>query len=496
MTSQINYLENDGNGVSSMVNLYQTPYIIVVDDEDDIRSLICDILDDEGYQTHGVGSAKAFHDAVAQKVPDMVVLDIWLENSDQDGIGILQEFKAAHPDVPVVMISGHGNIETAVEAIKYGAYDFIEKPFKSDRLLLLAQRALEAHALAAENKSLKQKIEGPSSLVGESNKMVALRQVIERVAPTNSRVLITGEAGVGKNVVARVIHQLSKRSQNAFLSLNCAVLRPEHLEQELFGIEDGGRITQGVLEKAHGGTLLLDEIADMPMETQSKIIRVIQDQSFRRVGGVDEVDVDVRILASTNRDLEKTMEQGDFRQDLYYRLNVVPIDVPPLRLRQSDIPLLCDHFIDQYAQSSKTPARRLNDAALMAIQGYHWPGNVRQLKNAIEWVLIMASGPVEDQIRPDQLPPDIIQTKDIGKTKTIYSQDLASLSLKEAREQFEREYLQMQISRFQGNISKTAAFIGMERSALHRKLKSLDLKPSSHHNEMDSSLKDDDPVHA
>lgn len=465
--------------------------VLIVDDEEDIRTLVADILDDEGYQTRAVADASSFYNAIHDDLPDLVILDIWLQNSAEDGIDILKNFKSSYPDIPVVMISGHGTIETAVESIKFGAYDFIEKPFKSDRLLVLVQRAIETRALREENKSLKQRIDGPSRLIGDSSAMSQVRQILEKAAPTNSRVLITGEPGTGKDIAAKVLHQQSRRADKPFMVVNCAILQPDRLEAELFGTEVNrggtGEVVRGVLENASGGTLFLDEISDMPLETQGKIIRVIQDQTFHRVGGRDEINVDVRIVASSNQDLQKAMQNGNFRQDLYYRLSVVPVHIPPLRERQNDIPQLCDYFIEQYAKTSGTPPRHLSEATIAAIQGYDWPGNVRQLKNAIEWIMIMTTTPVEQKIKPDQLPPQIMGGNAQPDSKSISHKDIAGMSLKQAREQFEREYLDMQISRFGGNISKTAAFVGMERSALHRKLKSLDLKTSSPHNETDDA---------
>lgn len=463
--------------------------ILIVDDEADIRNLISEILEDEGYETRSAQSSDQFYEAVNEALPELVILDIWLQGSDEDGIDILKKFKKHHPDIPVVMISGHGTIETAVESIKYGAYDFIEKPFKSDRLLLLLTRALETRALLKENKTLKKKIEGDTKLIGDSPAMAEVRQTLERVAPTNSRVLLTGEQGTGKDVAAKFLHQASKRSEGPFMVLNCAILRPDRLEAELFGVEhspETGGQAKGVLEKANGGTVFLDEISDMPLETQGKIIRVIQDQSFHRVGGTEEISVDVRFVASSNQDLIQAMQEGDFRQDLYYRLSVVPIHIPPLRERPADIPKLCQYFIDQYAISTATLPRVLSDAALAIIQGYHWPGNVRQLRNAIEWVMIMSENVPDKPVAPEQLPPEIVEGRAEGKTKEkLVSKTIAGMSLKEARLQFERDYLKMQIARFQGNISKTASFIGMERSALHRKLKSLDLRSGSSHNDFD-----------
>ena len=449
--------------------------ILIVDDEADIRSLLSDILKDEGYKTAHVGGSEECYSLLKtldlqNSAPDLVILDIWLQDSPEDGIDILKKLKARYPDIPVIMISGHGTIETAVESIKYGAYDFIEKPFKSDRLLLLIRRALETHALRQENKKLKREIDGPAELVGTSAKLTTIRQILDKAAPTNSRVLITGEPGTGKDIAARVLHQSSQRAGGPFMTLNCAVLRPDQMESELFGQAE----RSGILEKADGGTLFLDEVADMPLETQGKIIRAIQDQSFNRVGDSRQIDVDVRIVASTNRDLPTEIEQGNFRQDLYYRLNVVPLHIPPLRERRGDIPLLCTHFIGQYSKATGMQPKKLSRAALAVMEGYDWPGNVRQLKNAMEWVMIMISTPADQDIRPDQLPPEITGIES-DKKNTGGNQDFSHLPLREAREQFEKEYLRTQLHRFEGNISKTAAFVGMERSALHRKMKSLDL---------------------
>lgn len=458
--------------------------ILIVDDEQDIRNLISDILSDEGYNTHSVSDSQGFEEFIKTQSPDLVILDIWLQDSRKDGLEILQEFKENNLDTPVVMISGHGNIETAVEAIKYGAYDFIEKPFKSDRLILLTQRALETSALKLENKSLRQKIDTPVDLVGESSQMSEVKQTIARAAPTNSRVLITGEAGAGKDVAAKLLHQLSHRANYPFRVLNCAVLHPERLEQELFGHEKSSNTSEisfGVLEQANGGTLFLDEVADMPLETQGKIVRVIQEQSFNRVGGNEQIHVDVRIVASSNRNLEKAMQEGWFRQDLYYRLSVVPIHLPPLRERQADISALCDYFITEYARQTAMPERNLSEAALAVLQSYEWPGNVRQLKNSIEWVMIMSGQNKIDEIALEDLPPDINkrQLSDMPEDTNLNAKDVASMPLKKARKLFERDYLSMQLARFDGNISRTASFIGMERSALHRKIKTLDLEENS-----------------
>lgn len=470
--------------------------ILIVDDEEDIRRLIQGILEDEGYSTRQAASAEQAYARLEEKTPSLVVLDIWLQKGDEDGLKILARIKEEHPFLPVLMISGHGTIETAVNAIKIGAYDFIEKPFKTDRLILMIARALENAELKRENQALRQRSQAPSELTGNSPAVVALQQILGRVAPTNSRVLITGEPGTGKDLAARAIHKLSLRASGPFMVLNCATLLPERLEVELFGSVDGihgepGKT--GVLEQAHGGTLLLDEVSDMPLETQGKIVRVLQEQKFTRVGGKDPIQVDVRILASTNRDLNKTMQEGRFRQDLYYRLSVVPIIMPPLRERAEDIKPLANHFLRQYAMQNGVPARRLSDSAFSTLQAYQWPGNVRQLRNAIEWIMIMNAGSADDPVRPDQLPPEITGVRDAEQGITGIKRELILLPLREARETFEKDYLESQIRRFQGNISKTSQFVGMERSALHRKLKLLGISMTEKQNEAEAARAEDDP---
>lgn len=448
--------------------------ILIVDDEKDIRVLIKGILEDEGYQTREASNAEQAIAAVEEKIPDLMILDIWLQDSDQDGLEILKTVKVDNDILPVLMISGHGTIETAVSAIKYGAYDFIEKPFKSDRLLLMIARALETSALKQENRALKQRGEQlEDQLVGESSSLNSLRQQIEKIAPANSRVLITGEPGTGKEVVARTIHKLSERKDKVFMGLNCAALHPERLEEELFGVEKDGQSIKGVLELSNGGTLLLDEVADMPLETQGKILRVLQDNKVHPVGSQDMIDIDVRILASTNQDLEQAIKDGDFREDLYYRLNVVMLGISPLRRREDDIIPLSEHFLEEYAKQTGQEPKKLSSAAKLTLKTYSWPGNVRQLKNVMEWITIMA--PASGEIKNENLPPELTDTKKSGGEGNMSKIDYSTQSLREAREAFEKDYLGMQVKRFKGNISQTAEFIGMERSALHRKLKSLDI---------------------
>lgn len=458
--------------------------ILIVDDETDIRNLIQGILEDEGYAIRQAANSDQAYKVIAENIPDLLVLDIWLQNSAHDGLEILAQVKEDHPDMPVLMISGHGTIETAVSAIKEGAYDFIEKPFKSDRLLLMIERALENAKLKRENRTLRAKIEGPVDLIGTSAPMASLRQILEKIAHTNSRVLITGEPGSGKEVAARNLHRMSSRANGPFFVLNCATMRPDRLEIELFGSEDGvmGEPAHtGILEQAHGGTLLLDEVADMPMETQGKIVRVLQDQKFQKVGGHEHIEVDVRVVASTNKNLVEACEAGTFRQDLFYRLNVVPLQVPPLRDMADDIEQLTAHFMAQFSRQSGLPAVTFSQSALAALQAYKWPGNIRQLRNAVEHVMIIGGAPVEDEdgatvmtVYPDHLPVEIAEGSLKGKSRDEQGgEDFMGLPLRESREVFEKKYLEFQLHRFGYNISKTAEFIGMERSALHRKIKQL-----------------------
>jgi two-component system nitrogen regulation response regulator NtrX len=451
--------------------------ILIVDDEPDIRALIEGILADEGYQTRQAANSDQALAAFKLRRPSLIILDIWLQNSKLDGLGILAAMHSEEPRVPCVMISGHGTIETAVQAIQQGAYDFIEKPFKSDRLLLIVSRALEAARLQREVSELKLRAGGENELVGVSPGIVQLRQAVERVAPTGSRVLISGPAGAGKEVAARMLHARSRRADGPFVALNCATLAPSRFEEELFGVEAGTDTnTQprraGVLERAHGGTLLLDEVADMPLETQGKIVRALQEQGFTRLGGAQRVQVDVRVIATTSKDLQAEIAAGRFREDLFYRLAVVPLKIPPLRERREDIPTLARHFMARSVETSGMSPRELTEDALAAMQAYEWPGNVRELRNLIDWLLIMAPGEAREPIRPDMLPPQVGAAAP-AVLKLDRSSEIMTLPLREARELFERQYLEAQLLRFGGNISRTAAFVGMERSALHRKLKFL-----------------------
>ncbi|GAA6157094.1 sigma-54 dependent transcriptional regulator [Pyruvatibacter sp.] len=454
--------------------------ILIVDDELDIRELMAGILDDEGYETRLAGNSDETLKAIQARVPRMVLLDVWLQGSRMDGLDLLDAIKEKHPDLPVVVISGHGNVETAVTAIKKGAYDYIEKPFKADRLVLIVQRAIEASKLKRENEQLRQRTGDEAELVGVSSGVNQLRQMVDRIAPTNSRVLISGPSGSGKEVVARMLHARSLRSGGSFVAINAATMSPDRMEEELFGTEaDAGRAAKvGVFEQAHKGTLFLDEVADMPLETQGKILRVLVDQTFERVGGGPRVQVDVRVVSSSSRDLTTEIAAGRFREDLYHRLNVVPISVPALSERREDIPLLAEHFMEHIANSTGLSVRKIGEDALAALQAHDWPGNVRQLRNNIERLLILASGEKEGAITADMLPSEVARTTpQVGEGEA--GQNIMALPLREARESFERQYLLAQIRRFGGNISRTAAFIGMERSALHRKLKSLGVTTSN-----------------
>jgi len=448
--------------------------ILIVDDEMDIREIVSGILSDEGHGTRTAKNSDEALTAVRARRPSLVFLDIWLQGSKLDGLQVLEVLKQENPTLPVVMISGHGNIETAVSAIKLGAYDFIEKPFKADRLVLIAERALENSRLKREVSDLRTRGAGANKMVGKSTSVNQLRQVIDRVAPANSRIMITGYAGSGKELTARMIHDASARANGPFIVINAAAITPEGMEHELFGTEglNGEGRTVGKLEEAHGGTLYIDEIADMPKETQGKILRVLVEQNFTRVGGATRVNVDVRIISSSARDLALLITEGAFREDLFHRLSVVPIRVPSLSERRDDIPELIEFFMDQITTAAGLPKRRIADDAMAILQSHDWPGNIRQLRNNVERLMILAAGDPETEITADMLPSEVGAL--VPATPTgAGGEKLMSLPLREAREVFEREYLMAQVSRFGNNISRTAEFIGMERSALHRKLKSL-----------------------
>ena len=448
--------------------------ILIVDDEMDIREIVSGILSDEGHGTRTARNSDEALQAIQARRPNLVFLDIWLQGSKLDGLQVLEIIKQQNPNLPVVMISGHGNIETAVSAIKLGAYDFIEKPFKADRLVLIAERALENSRLKREVSDLKVRSGTVSRMVGKSTSVNQLRQVIERVAPANSRIMVTGQSGAGKELAARMIHDASSRASGPFVVINAATITPETMERELFGSEavNGEGRHVGRLEEAHGGTLYIDEVADMPRETQGKILRVLVEQNFTRVGGTTRVNVDVRIISSSARDLASLIGEGAFREDLFHRLSVVPIRVPSLAERRDDIPELITFFMDQITANAGLPKRRIADDAMAILQSHDWPGNIRQLRNNVERLMILASGDPDSEISAEMLPSEVGAL--VPATPTgAGGEKLMSLPLREAREVFEREYLMAQVSRFGGNISRTAEFIGMERSALHRKLKSL-----------------------
>jgi two-component system, NtrC family, nitrogen regulation response regulator NtrX len=448
--------------------------ILIVDDEADIRELIAGILQDEGFETRLAHNSDAALAEIAQRKPSLIVLDIWLQGSKLDGLDLLQETKAAHPGVPVVIISGHGNIETAVSAIKRGAYDYIEKPFTADRLLLIVNRALETSRLKRENVQLKERSGLGLDMQGDSQTMRQLRQLLKKVAPTNSRVLISGPSGAGKELTARVLHEMSLRANGPFVVLSAATMSPERMEEELFGIEgaEGSKLRVGALEEAHGGTLFIDEVSDMPMETQAKVLRVLLEQTFQRVNGSKKVKVDVRIVSSTSRELQPLINEQKFREDLFHRLGVVPVKVPGLAERRDDIPLLIQHFAKSHSVTAGQPLRKFTDEAMAILQTRDWPGNVRELKNNVERIMITAAGDSHDDITAEMLPSDDMGS---GKEAVLGGEHLLALPLREAREVFERDYIAVQLSRFGGNISRTALFIGMERSALHRKIKLLGL---------------------
>ncbi len=447
--------------------------ILVVDDETDIRELVAGVLEDEGYETRGAADSDAALEAIATRRPSLVLLDVWLQGSRLDGLDLLDEIKRRDPSIPVLVISGHGNLDTAVAAIRRGASDFIEKPFEAERLLLMVERATETERLRREVAALRASAGREDDLTGSSTAINSVRATLKRVAGTGSRVLITGGAGIGKEVAARLLHGWSQRANGPFIIVNAARMTPERVEEELFGVErENDLVHPGLLEQAHGGTLFLDEIADMPVATQARILRVLTDQSFTRVGGQRMVKVDVRVVSATARDLPTEIADGRFREDLYYRLNVVPVVIPPLCDRREDIPPLVDHFVAHYASERRVPTPEVASDAMVALQSYEWPGNVRQLRNVVERTIIMAPGNRIGRIDLDLLPAEVLGAPEGGEGG-FGGNVVMGAPLREARETFEREYLRVQIRRFSGNISRTASFIGMERSALHRKLKIL-----------------------
>ena len=445
--------------------------ILIVDDERDIRDLVAGVLSDEGYECRTAGDSTTALDMIDQRRPSLVLLDVWLHGSPMDGLEVLDAIKQREPELPVIIFSGHGNIDTAVSAIGRGAMDFIEKPFEAERLLLLVARATETERLRRENARLREGFVTSDEFTGNSTAINQVRATLKRVSNTGSRLLISGPAGAGKEVAARLLHSWSPRAGNAFVTVNSARITPERFEQELFGEEQGGKLVRaGLLEMADGGTLYLDEVADMPLSTQARILRVLTDQAFVRVGGHRQIRVDVRVVSSTARDLEKEIAEKRFREDLFYRLNVVPVTIPSLAERREDIPALVDHFFARFASDQGVAPPEVAVEAMAALQSYEWPGNVRQLRNVVERTIILTPRERLDRIESDMLPPEILNGRIAGDSGISA---LMGVPLREARENFEREYLRVQIRRFSDNISRTAAFIGMERSALHRKLKLL-----------------------
>ena len=460
--------------------------ILIVEDEDDIRAMIGGILEDDGYEVRLTATSAEAINSLKSRKPSLMILDVWLKGSTMDGIELLDSIKKSHPNMPVIIISGHGTVETAVSAIRKGAYDYIVKPFKADKLLVTCKRALENARLKSENEELKGKRSHDVALIGTSSHVIQLKQKIAKIASTNSRVLISGQSGSGKELIARLLHENSLRSKGPFKAVNAASIIPERVEEELFGVEDeSGNLNKvGLLERAHNGTLYLDEVADMPIETQGKLLRLLVEQRFRRLGGKDDVQVDVRVITSSSRDLLKEVSLGRFREDLYHRLNVMPLEAPPLKERREDIPALVEHFIAQLSSSTGLPSRKIGEDAMAALQAHNWPGNVRQLRNNVERLLILATGDPSQAITLKTLPPEVSVVK--ATKGNNENEKLISLSLRDAREHFERDYLKAQIQRFGGNISRTAKFVGMERSALHRKLKSLGLN-SNDRNEAEAN---------
>ncbi|MGB3722666.1 MAG: sigma-54 dependent transcriptional regulator [Pacificimonas sp.] len=448
--------------------------ILVIDDEEDIRDLVAGVLEDEGYEARTAGNSDDALSAIAERRPALVVLDVWLQGSRLDGIELLDVIKQRDASLAVIIISGHGNIETAVAAIKRGAYDFIEKPFQAEELLLTVGRATETERLRRENEDLRGRVGIETDLIGESTAIANVRATLKRAAPTGSRVLIEGPPGSGKEIAARLLHDWSTRASGPFITVSSARLHPDRMEEALFGVEEGdGTARVGLFEQAHGGTLFLDEVADMPLTTQGKILRVLTDQVFTRVGGSRAVKVDVRVVSSTSRVLAEEIACERFREDLYYRLAVVPLELPSLEERREDISALANHFLSRFASERGIATPKLAEDAIAALQSYEWPGNVRQLRNIIERILILAPPEKLTTIDGAALPPEVVQGP--GDVAQGEGRSIMGSPLREAREAFEREYLRVQIKRFSGNISRTASFVGMERSALHRKLKALKL---------------------
>ena len=450
--------------------------ILIVDDERDIRELIGDILRDEGHQVRLAANSEECMAEINAEPPALMILDIWLKDSRMDGIDILKAVKRDNPDVPVVIISGHGNIEIAVAAIKQGAYDFIEKPFNIDQLMVVVSRAMETSRLRRENSDLRRREVSSAEMLGSSGAFRGLKAQLDKVTKSNGRVMLSGGPGSGKELAARYIHAHSNRASAPFVTVTSASIEPDRMEEVLFGRETPDRgVERGLLEQAHGGIVYFDEVADMPLGTQSKILRVLVEQQFLRAGGSDKVRVDLRVISSSTRDLRSEIAAGRFRQELYDRLNVVPIAVPSLEERREDIPELARHFVEHFHRTQGLPNRAIAPDAQAMLQTMEWPGNIRQLRNVIERVLILGDG--NDEIEARELPTG--EQPGSGEGRLVLGGTLATLPLREARELFEREYLLTQIHRFGGNISRTASFVGMERSALHRKLKSLGVVTSA-----------------
>ena len=443
-----------------------TSEILLIDDEKDIRFAVHEILKENNFFVREADTVEKALSELKKKLPDLVILDVLLDEKNRDGIHILKFIKSLDSDLPVIMISGHANIQIAVDSIKHGAFEFLEKPFNKDRLMNFVNRALENSSLKKENKSLKKNLYLSNELIGSSSTLVKLRNSIEKFSKTDSRILIFGPAGSGKELVGRLIHEASSRSNNSFKVVNGAILDPNHFDFELFGSENNDKIISGIFEKTNNGTLLIDNISDVPLQTQGKILRVLSDQKFHRVNGANEISVNIRVMCSTSKNLKDEIASGNFREDLFHRINVIPIQTPYLKDVKEDIPLLVDYFVKRISDTNGLKPIVINSKNAV-FYDYDWPGNVRELRNLIERVVILASGKNEDV---DKILSESLKISSVRENKT---EDAFQFPLKEAREKFEKNYLEIQLNRHNGNVSKTADYIGMERSALHRKLKSL-----------------------